>query len=105
MGDRFVDHMRATQLNKVIVEFCWKTLRPGGSLLMKILQGPGERDLSEFVSLNFKKMQKVKPAASRNASAETYYFCEGYDQSMDPRAVKLRDFREKMELAEGNPYE
>ena len=72
---------------------------------MKILQGPGEQGLAEFVGLNFKTMQKVKPAASRNASAETYYFCQGYDQSMDPRAIKLRDFKQKLEHAEGNPHE
>lgn len=37
MGDRFIDHMRATQLNRDIVEFCRIALKPGGTLLMKIL--------------------------------------------------------------------
>tara|TARA_B110000285_G_C14522084_1_gene337007 strand:- start:27 stop:206 length:180 start_codon:yes stop_codon:yes gene_type:complete len=37
MGERFVDHMRSTNLNKVIIEFCNVALKPGGTLLMKIL--------------------------------------------------------------------
>lgn len=42
VGERFVDHMRAVDLNYLIVSFCEKNLRPGGSLLMKIIQGPAE---------------------------------------------------------------
>ena len=37
IGDRFVDHMNAVYLNNLIVDFCEKTLRPGGTLLMKII--------------------------------------------------------------------
>jgi 23S rRNA (uridine2552-2'-O)-methyltransferase len=75
MGERFVDHMRSTNLNRTIIEFCQVALKPGGSLLMKIIQGPAEKELSEFADLYFKKLQKVKPSASRNESAETYYLC------------------------------
>jgi 23S rRNA (uridine2552-2'-O)-methyltransferase len=42
VGTRFVDHMQAVYLNNLILSFCEKTLRPGGNLLMKIIQGPGE---------------------------------------------------------------
>ena len=37
MGERFVDHMRSYHLNKIIIEFCMLTLKPGGTLLMKII--------------------------------------------------------------------
>jgi 23S rRNA U2552 (ribose-2'-O)-methylase RlmE/FtsJ len=50
-------------------------LRPGGNLLMKIIQGPAEKELSELAGFHFKSMQRVKPSASRNESAETYYLC------------------------------
>jgi len=53
VGDRFIDHMRAVYLNDLIIEFCARTLRPGGSLLMKIIQGPGEDKLKEKVLINF----------------------------------------------------
>ena len=75
MGERFVDHMRSCSLNRVIIEFCTDALKPGGTLLMKIIQGPAEKELSEFANLNFKTLQKVKPSASRNESSETYYLC------------------------------
>ena len=94
MGDRFIDHMRTTRLNKDIVEFCHVSLKPGGSLLMKIIQGPAEKELTEFTNLNFKKLQKVKPSASRNESAETYYLCQGFDQSTDSTAVRARKIRQ-----------
>lgn len=75
MGDRFVDHMRATQLNKEILEFCGTCLKPGGTLLMKIIQGPADKELSEYSGLLFKSIQRVKPAASRSESSETYFLC------------------------------
>lgn len=37
VGERFIDHMRAIELNYLITRFCEKNLRTGGSLLMKII--------------------------------------------------------------------
>lgn len=45
VGTRFVDHMKAVYLNNLIVDFCDKTLKPGGNLLMKIIMGPAEERL------------------------------------------------------------
>lgn len=90
IGDRFVDHMRASLLNKEIVEFCTMALRPGGTLLMKIIQGPGDKELTELCTTWFKSVQKVKPQASRNESAETYVLCKGYDQSENAVAIQAR---------------
>lgn len=70
---------------------------------MKIMQGPAEKELSEFATLRFKKLQKVKPSASRNESAETYYLCQGFEQSLDPRAVRARERVEEFELAKDDP--
>ena len=63
------------------------TLKPGGTLLMKIIQGPAEKELSEFANFHFKSLQKVKPSASRNESSENYYLCRGFDQSQEPEAI------------------
>lgn len=79
IGDRFVDHMRAVHLNKEVIDFCEKTLQPGGSLLMKIIRGPAEKELSQYAAERFKTLERVKPAASRQESAETYFLCRGYE--------------------------
>lgn len=79
IGERFVDHIRASSLNKEIINFCNLVLKPGGKLLMKIIQGPVDKDLVEYAELHFKSVQKVKPQASRNESAETYVLCIGYN--------------------------
>ena len=42
VGERFIDHMKAVDLNNMVVDFCEMALRPGGNLLMKIIQGPAE---------------------------------------------------------------
>lgn len=45
VGERFTDHMRAVELNYQVIHFCQSNLRKGGSLLMKIMQGPAEQGL------------------------------------------------------------
>ncbi len=37
VGERFVDHVRAVDLNYKVIQFCQKNLRKGGTLLMKII--------------------------------------------------------------------
>jgi 23S rRNA (uridine2552-2'-O)-methyltransferase len=61
IGDRFVDHMKAVYLNGLIIKFCEKTLKPGGNLLMKIIQGPSEQDLHDKTLQHFRKTVRVKP--------------------------------------------
>ena len=56
IGDRFTDHSRACYLNQSIINFCEIALKPGGNLLMKILQGPAEKELSEFTTKFFSKL-------------------------------------------------
>jgi len=45
VGERFIDHVKSIELNYLVTHFCKKNLRPGGSLLMKIIQGPAEQTL------------------------------------------------------------
>lgn len=59
VGERFVDHMRSIELNYMILRLCKKNLRKGGNLLMKIMQGPSEKQL--FV----------------NPSSHSYFSCLG----------------------------
>ena len=45
VGERFVDHMRTIDLNNCVLDFCHINLKRGGTLLMKIIQGPGEEKM------------------------------------------------------------
>ena len=56
VGTRFVDHMQAVNLNEEIVNFCSKTLKPGGNLLMKIIMGPAESRLQESILMQFESV-------------------------------------------------
>ena len=96
VGDRFIDHMQAVNLNKMIVEFCKSVLRPGGSLLMKIIQGPSEQNLHDSTLQHFRKTLRVKPSASRQQSSEIYYLCLDYDNSLDPVAIRTKEFQNRL---------
>lgn len=103
MGDRYIDHMRATRLNRMVIEFCQKNLKEGGNLLMKIIQGPAEKELAKEAELYFKSMQRVKPTASRNVSAETYYLCYGFMQSTNKDAVEMKEMMNELDRNQDNP--
>jgi 23S rRNA U2552 (ribose-2'-O)-methylase RlmE/FtsJ len=48
--------MRAIELNYMVLGFCRKNLKKGGTLLMKIMQGPAEQNLYEDAKLKFDKL-------------------------------------------------
>jgi len=37
VGEKFIDHMKACYLNKRVFDFCSNILKPGGTLIMKII--------------------------------------------------------------------
>ena len=37
VGEKFIDHMKACYLNRRVFEFCSNILKPGGTLIMKII--------------------------------------------------------------------
>ena len=96
IGDRFIDHMKAVYLNSLIIKFCEKTLRPGGNLLMKIIQGPSEQDLHDSTLKHFRKTLRVKPTASRSQSAEIYYLCLDYQNSLDETVIRTKELQKRI---------
>ena len=44
VGDRFTDHGMSVKLNEAVLESCSMLLREGGTLLMKIIEGPYSKD-------------------------------------------------------------
>ena len=100
VGTRFVDHMNAVNLNNQIVDFCFKTLKPGGNLLMKIIMGPAEERLQKSILMQFESVQRVKPTASRSESKEIYLLCKNYAHSKDKFASKMQEFEKKLQMVE-----
>jgi 23S rRNA (uridine2552-2'-O)-methyltransferase len=90
VGEKFIDHMRGIELNQLVLEFCEKNLKKGGTLLMKILQGPAEQGLYDDAKLLFESLQRVKPSASRSESKEIYFLGHGYEESKEPQAVDMK---------------
>ena len=45
----------------------------------------------------FRKTIRVKPSASRQKSAEIYYICLDYDNSLDPVSIKTKEMLKRLD--------
>jgi 23S rRNA (uridine2552-2'-O)-methyltransferase len=77
-GHKRTDHLRTMGLVEAAAEFAAEVLRPGGTLLAKVLQGGTEHELLGRLKRNFATVRHVKPAASRSDSAELYLLATGF---------------------------
>ena len=76
-GAKSVDQARSELLARTAFEWSLLLLKPGGSLLFKIFQGPDVDALLADVKNAFKTVRRVKPKSSRDISPEI--FCLGMD--------------------------
>ena len=76
-GNRTVDTERSLQLVESVIALAEKTLSPGGSLVVKIFQGGGEKKVMEQMKKMFKAVKIFKPDAVRKISFETYLIGTG----------------------------
>jgi len=72
VGHQMTDHLRIMALAETAVEFAVDVLAPGGAFIAKLFQGGAEKELLDILKRNFAKVRHVKPAASRQDSAEVY---------------------------------
>ena len=77
-GVRSADTLRALHLAELTLEFAVETLNRGGSMLVKVFQGPGVDDLRATMNRQFRSVAVRKPAASRSGSRELYLLGGGY---------------------------
>ena len=73
-----VDQPRAIYLCELALEFCRETLKPGGSLVVKLFQGAGFDDYLRELRCAFKRVASRKPKASRPKSREVYLVAQGF---------------------------
>ena len=72
-----IDQPRAMHLAELALEMAGRTLKPGGTALIKVFQGAGFQELVGAARRQFKSVRFIKPAASRARSAETYLLASG----------------------------
>jgi 23S rRNA (uridine2552-2'-O)-methyltransferase len=61
------------------VESCLPALlRPGGALLVKILEGPEAQVIDKRLRRRFESARTVKPKATRKGSTERYLLAKGF---------------------------
>jgi len=71
-GMNDIDQPRAMYLIELAVDFARQTLKPGGSLLMKVFQGEGYQELLADLKQQYGQVLNRKPEASRSRSREIY---------------------------------
>lgn len=67
-----IDQPKAMYLVELAVDFANQTLKPDGSLLMKVFQGQGYQQLLEELRRQYGQVLVRKPEASRPRSREVY---------------------------------
>ena len=77
-GHRPTDHLRVMTLAAAAFEFACEVLCPGGTFVVKVLQGGTERELLTAMKQRFRVVRHAKPRASRPESAEAYVVACGY---------------------------
>jgi 23S rRNA (uridine2552-2'-O)-methyltransferase len=75
-----LDQTIQVDLTMKVLDISLALLRPGGAAFCKLFEGERAQEVRDEFRLRFKVVRVIKPAASRNASSELYYYCEGIRQ-------------------------
>ncbi|HJL59942.1 MAG TPA: RlmE family RNA methyltransferase [Candidatus Thalassarchaeaceae archaeon] len=75
-GQYEMDQAISLDLVCLVMDFSLPLLNKGGSFVTKVFQGRGIEAVVEAAKLNFSKVQRFSPVASRNSSSETYLVCK-----------------------------
>jgi 23S rRNA (uridine2552-2'-O)-methyltransferase len=77
-GHRKTDQLRIVGLVEAAAEFAFDVLKPGGAFLAKVFQSGADAALLAQLKQRFATVRHVKPAASRQDSAERYVLATGF---------------------------
>lgn len=78
-GVNAVDQPRSMYLCELALQFARESLRPGGSLVVKVFQGEGFDGFVRELRSSFRRVVTRKPPASRTQSREVYLVAGNYD--------------------------
>ena len=77
-GIKEVDHLKAMEMIRNVVQFSYKNLKKGGNFATKIFDGGETKSLIIELKTKFKKVTLYKPLASRAKSSEIYLVALNY---------------------------
>ena len=73
-----LDQTRQADLALRVLDLSASVLRRDGRAFCKLFEGERSPEVREAFRKGFKVVRVVKPAASRSASSELYYYCDGW---------------------------
>jgi 23S rRNA (uridine2552-2'-O)-methyltransferase len=73
-----LDQTIQVDLTLRVVGLCSSVLKAGGAAFFKLFEGERSPEVRDAFRLGFRVVRAVKPAASRSASSELYYYCDGW---------------------------
>jgi 23S rRNA (uridine2552-2'-O)-methyltransferase len=82
-GSYSLDHARSVELCTHALNFARQTLKPGGSLVMKIFEGDMMPGFLNEVRKSFATLKLHSPKASRSSSSEIYIVARGFRPAQD----------------------
>ena len=77
-GVRDTDRANEERLLEAVEALLPALLRPGGDLLLKILEGPEAQQIEKRLRRRFERAKTVKPQASRKGTTERYLLARGF---------------------------
>jgi len=77
-GHKRTDHLKIMALAEAAADFAFSVLTPGGAFVAKVLQGGTETQLLAELKRRFRRVDHVKPPASRSDSAEMFVVATGF---------------------------
>jgi len=77
-GVRAVDRAAEEALLTSVEAALPRLLRPGGALLLKILEGPEAQAVERRIRSRFERAKALRPEASRKGTSERYLLARGY---------------------------
>jgi len=72
-----LDQTTQVDLTLRALELSSSLLKPSGGAFFKLFEGERAQEVRDEFRRRFSVVRVIKPAASRNASSELYYYCEG----------------------------
>jgi 23S rRNA (uridine2552-2'-O)-methyltransferase len=87
-GSYSMDHARSVDLCSHALKFARQTLKPGGSLIMKMFEGDMINDFLAEVKKSFSSVRLHAPKASRSCSSEIYIIAKGFRGPSEGGALK-----------------